>query len=338
VFLEKLETFLAAYAERYDGNPNVEFVDIGTYGLWGEGHTHASSRQDSFELKRRHIDLHLKHFEKTLLCISDDFAGHDEPGDHFPITDYALSRGITLRDDSILANPHKNAPPWYHAEMAQSFWPRLPVILEHQHYGPCKRLQRWNPDVILESVETYHASFMSIHGFPKEYLAENRAMIDKINMRIGYRLLPTSVTWPRTVSIATAQSAFTDYRDATKASDPGKRFTVQWSWINQGVAPCYPGGFPTLTLKDDRGGIVSVLVDETLDLRSLKVGEPGKAPAVSHESTFTVGLYAPVTRPGTYDLFVSVGTHDGTPTIALPLEGDDGGMRYRLGEITLTED
>ncbi len=45
---------------------------------------------------------------------------------------------------------------------------------------------------------------------------------------------------------------------------------MQWTWVNKGVAPCYPGGFPTLTLKDADGGIVSLLVDETLNLRDLK--------------------------------------------------------------------
>jgi hypothetical protein len=55
-----------------------------------------------------------------------------------------------------------------------------------------------------------------------------------------------------------------------------------------------------------------------------------------HESEFIVGLFAPTTRPGTYDVFISVGTRDGTPTIALPLEDDDGQRRYRIGRIELT--
>jgi len=43
VFLAKLENLLKAMAARYDGNPDVAFIDIGSYGLWGEGHTGASS-------------------------------------------------------------------------------------------------------------------------------------------------------------------------------------------------------------------------------------------------------------------------------------------------------
>lgn len=38
-FLEKLGNFLAAAAARYDGNPEVAFIDVGSFGVWGEGHT-----------------------------------------------------------------------------------------------------------------------------------------------------------------------------------------------------------------------------------------------------------------------------------------------------------
>ena len=315
IYLEKLNNFLAAYAKRYDGNPNVEFIDVGTYGMWGEGHTFMSTKQDSLELQKLHIDLHLKHFKKTLLCISDDFAGHNKPGTHFPITDYALSKGVTLRDDSILVQPPPNS--WYHAEMAQSFWPTLPVILEHEHYRGSELASRaWSGELLMKAVEDYHASFMSIHGWPRTILTENRETIDKINLRMGYRIQPLEVNWPKTVKI-------------------GTQFEVRWSWANKGVAPCYPGGFPTLTLKDSKGGIVSVLTDESMDMRFLKTGPPGQAPVVQSPSEFTIGLVAPVTKPGTYDLFISVGALDGTPQIALPIKDEDGQRRYRIGSITL---
>ena len=90
-----------------------------------------------------------------------------------------------------------------------------------------------------------------------------------------------------------------------------------------------------MTLKDDKGGIVSVLVDESLNMLNLKTGLPGKAPVTRHESEFVVGLFAPATRPGTYDVFISAGSRDGTPTIALPLKDGDGQRRYRIGKITI---
>ena len=70
-------------------------------------------------------------------------------------------------------------------------------------------------------------------------------------------------------------------------------------------------------------------------MRELEVGEPDRAPIIQHESQFIAGLHGPVTRPGKYDVYISVGRRDGTPVIALPLESGDGQRRYRLGQITL---
>ncbi len=320
VFLKKLDSFLAAMAARYDGNPDVAFVDIGSYGLWGEGHTFMSSQvpEDRTEdIVKKHIDLHVKHFPRTLVDIVDDVVGHDKPGRHFTLTDYAISKGVTLRDDSIMVQPPPRS--WYHAEMAQEFWPKKPVILEHEHYGGSKTRGAWGDGaLLLKAVEDYHASYMSIHWWPHEILAENRSLIDRINLRMGYRLQLKEISWPERVSI-------------------GEPFNVRSKWANAGVAPCYPGGFMALTLKDKSGGIVSVLSDESLDMRLLETGAPGKAPIKSHTSSFCVGLIAPTTLPGSYDVYISVGKRDGTPVLALPLPKDDGQRRYLLGTISVEE-
>lgn len=147
-------------------------------------------------------------------------------------------------------------------------------------------------------------------------LADTRRTVDQVNLRLGYRLQLRELAWPARVAL-------------------GKPFVVEAKWVNAGVAPCYPGGFLTLTLKDAPGGLVAVLVDEGFNFRELPVGPPGQAPIVDRRSEFTVGRIAPTTQPGTYDVFVSVGQRDGTPVIALPLKDDDGQRRYRLGTIQL---
>ncbi len=325
VFLEKLEGLVAALGRRYDANRNVAFVDVGSIGVWGEGHTVFSSGVDvSYDTQVRHIDLHLKYFPNTLLCISDDYAGHDAPGVHFPITDYALSKGVTLRDDSILVQ----APPksWFHADLAGLFWPHYPVILEHEHYGTSVQRGAWHKDLWLKAVEDYHASYMSIHWWPRELLEPNRDIIEVINRRLGYRLQLQEAAWPKEIRL-------------------GEPFEVCTRWANAGVAPCYPGGFMALTIKDERGGLVSVHVDESLDMRTLHVAPPGEAEIRSLRSGFTLARafvdrdrwFSLTASPGNYDLFVSVGKRDGTPTIALPLNDNDGLRRYRIGQVRVLE-
>lgn len=92
-----------------------------------------------------------------------------------------------------------------------------------------------------------------------------------------------------------------------------------------------------LTLKDDKNGMVSVLTDERFNLRDLVPGAAGVAPRQTNNSSFVIGQIAPVTQPGQYTVFISVGQRDGTPKISLPLPENDGQRRYRLGQITLNK-
>ncbi len=348
IFLEHLERLIKALAEKYDGNPSVAFIDIGTYGLWGEGHNPIKiPRERKIEGVKKQIDLYTKYFKKTQLCISDDVDGGRSKGP-FTILDYARSKGVSLRDDSILVyvpNEKNGNKSWFHADLAGRYWRTMPVIVEHEHYGLSKVRGAWKGEWLEESVEAYHCSFMSIHWWPQEFYKENKETIEKINLRLGYRLNLRELTLPRAVEI-------------------GERFPVSFGWANVGVAPMYSGGFATLTLKDKKGGIVAVLVDETLNLKDLPVAEKGRAKTISSKPTFNVGFknpkeffneftlkmekrpgaefygapVVPPTKAGVYDVYVSVGRRDGAPEIALPLDlPDDGQRRYKIGTITVKE-
>ncbi len=257
VFLEKLDRFLAALARRYDGNPEVAFIDVGSVGVWGEGHTYASTLKPySAETIRRHIDLHTKHFKKTLLVANDDFALQNRGRETI---EYAAKQGLGLRDDSILVQGGDKA--YFNADFAPLFWEHVPVVLESEHFGPSRDRGNWKDgSQYLEAVEKYHASYASIHWWPREFLAENQDLVRKINLRLGYRLQLVEASWPSEIPVA-----------------GGIWFATTWQ--NAGVAPCLPGGYPAFTIKDAKGGIAGVFVDERLDMRNLRVAEPGKAPA-----------------------------------------------------------
>ncbi|MDX9974764.1 MAG: DUF4832 domain-containing protein [FCB group bacterium] len=307
IFLEKLSNFLKAAAARYDGNPNVAFIDVGSFGVWGEAHTFASTQlQVPADVVKKHIDLHAQIFTKTLLAANDDlsFQGDD-------LVPYAFSKGMTLRDDSILVQPPPNH--YFHADMAQAVWPRLPVMLEHEHYESSIARGAWQRDLFLQAIEDYHASYMCIHWFPREFLEKERPLIDRVNLRLGYRIQLREASWPTSVTLA-------------------DRPTFASTWANAGVAPCYPGGHPAYTLKDAKGGIVAVFVDETFDARDLAVAPINEAPAKSAQSSHG---FAPNMPTGDFDLFISIGDRLGTPRIALPLGNEDGHRRYKLGSITV---
>jgi hypothetical protein len=309
VFLAKLERFLAAAAARYDGNPEVAFIDVGSFGVWGEGHTFASTKRKwPASTIIHHIDLHRKYFKRTLLAANDDFSFQGEES-----IAYARDHGLTLRDDSILVQGGQNA--YFHAAMAQDFWPRLPVILESEHYGGSKQRGHWRDGAqYLQAIEEYHGSYASIHWWPREFLDENRDLVARINRRLGYRIQLTEATWPAQVQA-------------------GSTWTIQAQWRNAGVAPCLPGGHPAITWKDAKNGLVAVFADASFNVRDLPVGPPDQAKVVAWSNNFALPDTVPA---GTYQVYVSMGTSTGTPRLALPLPEDDNQRRYRLGHVEIT--
>jgi hypothetical protein len=178
----------------------------------------------------------------------------------------------------------------------------------------------------LDAIEDYHASYATVHWYPHEFLAKNRELIRKVNLRLGYRLQLLEASWPAEVK-------------------PGEALLVGYSWQNAGVAPCLPGGHPAITLKDEKNGIAGVFVDEEFDMRSLPVGPPGGATPIGREvrphyqaDKPLIAFSLPprhILKPGLYSIYISVGDSIGTPLIALPLENDDGFRRYRLGSIRI---
>lgn len=210
--------------------------------------------------------------------------------------------------------------------MAQLFWPTLPVVLEHEHYGGSVERGAWEDELLIKAVEDYHASFLSIHWWPDVFYNANKDLIAQINRRIGYRLQAPEIIWPSVI----------------RKGDP---FIIQSKWANAGVAPCYSGGYPCFTLKDEKGGIVSVLADTSFNLKNLPPTTPGNEIHHSLTSTFVIapahcdnkGVFFRTCKPGTYDLYISVGKQDGTPVYELPYSEQDGFKRYKIGTIILQD-
>ena len=340
VFVAKYSNFLKAFAARYDGNASVAFVDVGSLGMYGEGHTGDTSklsRAETDRLARLHIDLHRKYLPNTYLVISDDVAGSQSKAKELPpLLEYALANGVGFRDDSLMCGKE----PWFHAHWGRYFAPALPVVLETGHYTLCDARGRWKKERILESVEAHQASYFTFHGFPEDFRDSHKEEIAAVNRRLGYRLLPVSVVYP----------------DKVHAGD---EVEIVAEWVNKGVAPCHCGGFPTWSLCDDDGNVCWSFTDEKFDVRTLEPapeGEPNARKVVSFgrfghsydippwNDQVLADLRArgrmsqtrhDLLKPGKYRLCVSVGKRDGTPVIALPVAGAVG-RRYPLGTVEVT--
>lgn len=327
IFLDKLDNFLEAAGRRYDDTDEVAFVDIGSFGLWGEGHTLMSSEQRyDPETIIKHIDLHCKHFPNTDLLLNDDIpkqreALHDhdyvaeERGEIWEeILTHAQDRGLGFRDDSILVRTGDKA--YLSESMAQEFWPSNPVVLEHEHYGMAKDRGNWGTgEKLLEAVKAYHASYATVHWWPREFYAENTDLVDRINRHLGYRIQLAQAQWPEWITLS-------------------ERLEVDLTWKNAGVAPCYTGGHPAITLKTQPGTNFGVFVDNDFTVADLDVEADGQAPTSTHTISSRLPPYL---QPGTYAIYVSIGFPTGTPKLALPHPNADGARRYRIGQLTIRD-
>lgn len=348
VFLEKLEAFGRAFAARYDGDESVAFVDVGSFGLYGEGHTGGTcrlSRAENERMARLHIALWRKLLPRTQLVVSDDVAGSMDPAPDHPLMKWCREIGVGFRDDSIFCmgpEPGKANPEgsWAHAGWARNFAPFSPVVVEHGHY-PMERMHgRWVTERMLACVERYQASYWSIHWFPDDYLKLFRKEIDAINLRLGYRFELRRAAWP----------------DEVRTGEP---VAIESDWVNVGVAPCHGGAFLTWSLANAKGETVWSVTDETWNFRAAEPKLDGVEKPVRRVSTCRFGYTArnpdpdvvltdartygrdpgvnyAMLPPGTYTLTVSLGDRQGTPRIALPLAGGRDRC-YPVGVIRVTE-
>lgn len=345
VFLAKYEKFLRAFAARYDGDPHVAFVDVGSFGMYGEGHTGDTSklsRAETDRITRLHLELHRRVLPRTFLVISDDVAGSGGQEPEAPLMMFAREMGVGYRDDSIFCmgpetNSYAREGSWCHSHWARNFARESPVVIECGHWTMCQDRGRWRPERMLDCIERHQASYFSIHGFPKPFYEANRAEIDAMARRLGYRFELREVEFPATVQV----------------DEP---VTVSSTWVNVGVSWLHAGARLTWSLLDAQGRVAWSVTDPVFDFRALdpKLGgverpatvrsrcrfgrtvrnpDPDPVLTAARAAGMDPGPVYEMLKPGVYTLAVSVGSNQGTPRIALPLVGT--GLRYPVGTVTV---
>ena len=345
VFLAKYEKFLRAFADRYDGDPNVAFVDVGSIGMYGEGHTGDTSKLSKAEtdrLVRLHLQLHRRVLPNTLLIISDDVAGSGGQEPEAPLMKFARELGVGYRDDSIFCMGPEPRPTynvegsWAHSHWARNFAPETPVVIENGHWTMCEQRGRWVTERLLPCIEKHQASYLSIHAFPEPFYQATKDVWAQINRRLGYRFQLREATYPEQV----------------KAGEP---VTVRSTWVNAGVSWLHADARLTWSLMDDAGAVQWSVTDPSFSFRRLDPTLDGVEKPVTRESRCRFGRTVPVLepdpvvtaaraagmdpgtsyamlKPGVSTLCVSGGAKQGTPEIALPL-AHGRNRRYPVGRI-----
>ncbi|MBI4978643.1 MAG: DUF4832 domain-containing protein [Spirochaetes bacterium] len=255
LFMKKLEHFHRAFAQRYDGKPWLEYVDIGSYGDWGEAHTASSSKRDwPADVIKRHIDIHCRQYRKTQLMISDDVVGSRKDDDETKqdILAYIKKKGVSMRDDGVCVvffAENFGLSTLRSPEFFEHFWRERPVDLELEHYQTTVDKGTWKNGVPYEkAIEEAHATYVGFHGYPREWLAENRSYAERIANKAGYWYFIRSIEYPQ----------------ECRAGIRGKLRLV---WENRGVAPAYHRYPATIRIIHNDSGIEHVITPDTMDNR-----------------------------------------------------------------------
>lgn len=332
-FLGKLEKFLRTFAARYDGRPWLRYVDIGSIGDWGEGHTHSGSRLEyGFKLRKLHIDFHLAYFKETQLVISDDYVySISDLEDRDRLHRYILKQGISYRDDSPLVNGYVNGYADTYTVRSPEFFRdaylKTPTVFELQHYSAVKRDGNWvvkegsslsryakgknGPDFFRGALELLHATYISYHGDANEWLTDNPELTKELLNRCGYWFFLHQLDTPNVLHI-------------------GNRNIIQIIWENRGVAPAYH----PYVLK------IRFVGRTTMDFE-LESGNRKWLPVSTHgihRERYTIPL-PDETPPGQYELKLKLFSDEENEDVLLALDPGllDAENYYRIADVTVGE-
>jgi hypothetical protein len=235
VYLQAAKDFAKALAEKYDGDPRIEYIDIRTFGEWGEWHaSHLDgSEMPSDSIKMDMLDYYASVFKKTLLVLPSNGSGD--------VYTHALSLGITKRDDGFIGTPGRPD------SLVRAYKANLPTIAENMA-GYTTMLEytdvipggylKWTPQRWVDAITTAHLTYYVLDqdsdcGY--RFYSDNKALADSMSKVIGYNF---TVTQAELLTVASA-------KDTTS--------TLNITVKNTGVAPCFFDVYMVAEFADSTG-------------------------------------------------------------------------------------
>jgi len=106
IYVAECAKFAQVLADRYDGNPNIAFIDIRTYGNWGEMHMYPfferrwqeyAGHLTDAQVQSLLLQPYINAFKKTQLVVC---GGAPPLTDNLPV--WAVNNGVGLRFDSFM--------------------------------------------------------------------------------------------------------------------------------------------------------------------------------------------------------------------------------------------
>lgn len=208
--------------ERYDGHPDLDHLDLGSIGWWGEWHLSGSKncKLPTLENRMKVVDAYLAAFKKTPLVMLIN--GKE-------CTAHATQHGTGWRADSM-GDLGSFSPTWNHMHnaypvliregKAQDAWKNGPIAYEPPADVAEFVEKKWPFRWIFNYALACHGSLFSGKSGRLPDNEEFRRELERFLRRLGYRLVIKELTHP-------AQAR------------PGEKLNLGMKWQNVGSAPCY---------------------------------------------------------------------------------------------------
>jgi hypothetical protein len=227
LYLLRHGEFIKALGQRYDESGNLEFLDIGSYGLWGEWHT---PNPVPVAIRKKIVDMYIAAFKKTPLVFMSDDA---------EVIGYALEKGAGLRRDGVGSRWHEQnwigTGKYTKVKGMEEAWKHSPVVFEW--YGNYDYLmgRGWSFDSAINFMLRNHVTVIN-DNIGKVPAAE-MVQIDRLTRLAGARFVLNEVSHNESVIL-------------------GSSLEINMKWTNTGVGKLYKPYILRISLLDPEGKVV----------------------------------------------------------------------------------
>lgn len=307
------EQLIKKLAERYNHDPEIAFVALGSIGHWGEWHT---LQQDGIyipfpklPIAEQYINHYIKYFDNKILLMRRPHQ-------------IAIDHNMGLFNDMFGNKSDTVGEYWSWVTKGYTFWltdEKMPAMPDFWKTAPSggemRPTDNWDdyfsaahlPETMRE-LELTHVSWLGPFSPTEDQQPKDRQMrINQFLAKMGYHFRLVRERHPETVK-------------------PGDLLQLSMDWENSGVAPFYFNWPVEISLADQTGEIAF--------RRNLKADIKKWLPG-THQVRESI-LLPDDLKPGEYTLCTAILDPDKKkPGIRLEMEGKRTDGRYQLGKITI---
>ena len=252
IYLQAAKDFAKALAEKYDGDPRIEYIDVRTFGEWGEWHTShiLGSVMPADSVLKDMLDYYASVFKKTQLVLPSNGFGD--------VYTHALNLGITKRDDGFIGIPGRPDT------LLRAYNANLPTIAENiAGYRTMLAnddlipggTQKWTAERWVNAITTAHLTYYVLdqdNDCGYYFYKDNKALADSMSKVIGYNF---TVTQAELTTVA--GGAETTGKSAGSTAGKAATNTLNITVKNSGVAPCFFDVYLVAEFVDNTGAAIA---------------------------------------------------------------------------------